>query len=375
MTSHSRSSGEFPVRGGFCSRAGLWYAAFTMQRMDYFIRRLLLVIPTFLGITLLCFTITQFVPGGPVEQAIMKMRAMGSGEAGHGGEATQSISPEYRKHLEEHFGFNRPFYRRYLKWLITDRLGMRMESYRFPNKTAWQLIRSRFPVSLIFGLTGFILTYLVCIPLGIIKALRHGSVFDMTSSVLVFIGYAIPPFALGMVLKMLFCGTVDHFWDIFPVTGFVSDNFDQLAPWGKFTDVFQHMFLPVACYVAGNFAILTLLMKNSLLDQIGRDYIRTVLAKGGTTRRAIWGHALRNALIPIATGFGAVLTLIFAGSVIIEQVFEIPGMGRLSLEAIVGRDYAVFMGILSLTSILALLGQILSDLCYVIIDPRINFSK
>ncbi|HMP73552.1 MAG TPA: ABC transporter permease subunit [Kiritimatiellia bacterium] len=344
-----------------------------MERFDYFLRRLLLVIPTFLGITILVFMLIQFVPGGPVEQALMQMS--GGGEAGSGAAQGAAITEEYRRQLEQHFGFDRPLYERYWNWLVRDRMGMRMESYRFPNRTAWDLISSRFPVSLIFGINGFLLSYLICIPLGIAKALRHGSGFDFVSSMMVFVGYAIPPLALGMVLKMLFCGTVDGLLDIFPVFGFQSDNFHELGAWGQFKDRFMHMALPVTCYVAGNFAVLTLLMKNSLLDQIGSDYIRTVLARGGSYRRAIWGHAFRNSLIPIATGLGGILTVMFAGSIIIEQVFEIPGMGRLSIEAIIGRDYAVFMGALALTSVLTLLGNILSDLAYVLIDPRINFQR
>ncbi len=347
-----------------------------MERIDYFIRRFLLVIPTFIGITLLCFAVIQFVPGGPVEQAIMQMRGgIGASESGGGAGAATSISADQRKAIEAHFGFDKPFYKRYWKWLVTDRMGMKMESYRFPNKTSWQLIQERFKVSLVFGITGFILCYLVCIPLGIFKALHHDRSFDIVSSIVVFVGYAIPPFAFGMVLKMLFAGTVEGLWDIFPISGFHSDLFAQLTFWGKTKDIFQHMFLPILCYVIGNFAVLTLLMKNSLIEQIGKDYIRTVLAKGGSFSRAIWGHALRNSLVPIATGFGSILTVMFAGSVIIEQVFEIPGMGRLSLEAIVGRDYPVFMGILSITAILGLIGNILSDFCYVLIDPRINFQE
>lgn len=346
-----------------------------MERLDYFIRRLLLIIPTFLGITLLCFALTQFIPGGPVEQMILRMRAAGTGEAARGTDASAAVSEKYRAQLEKHFGFDRPFHERYLNWLIRDRLGMRMASYRFPNKTAWQLIRSRLPVSLTFGLTGFFLSYLICIPLGISKALRHGGKFDLVSSAIVFAGYAVPPFALGMVLKMVFCGTVDGLLDIFPVAGFQSDGFAEFTFLQQVQDVFMHMLLPVVCYLIGSFAILTLLMKNSLLEQVGSDYIRTVLARGGSARRAIWGHAVRNSLIPIATGFGSILTMLFAGSVIIEQVFEIPGYGRLSLESIVGRDYAVFMGALSLTAILGLLGNVLSDFCYVLIDPRITFKE
>ena len=286
-----------------------------------------------------------------------------------------SISPDQRKALEKHFGFDQPFLKRYWGWLVRDRLGLRVESYRYPNKTAWQVIRERFPVSLIFGITGLVLSYGICIPLGIAKALRNGSAFDLASSVVVFTGYAVPAFAFGMVLKMLFCGTVDGLWDWFPLGGFHSDNYDSLSWLGRVADTTRHMVLPVLCYVIGNFAVLTLLMKNSLLEQIGRDYVRTVLAKGGSVRQAVWGHALRNSLIPIATGIGGILTVMFVGSVLIEQVFELPGMGRLSIEAIVGRDYPVFMGILSLTSVLGLLGNLLSDFSYVLIDPRITFQR
>ena len=345
-----------------------------MERLNYFIRRFLLVIPTFIGITLLCYLIIQFVPGGPVEQVIMQMKGIGAGEAGQEFNSASSISEQQRRDIEAYFGFDKPFYERYWKWLVTDRIGMKMDSYRFPNKTAWQLIKERFRVSLIFGITGFLLSYLVCIPLGILKARYHEKVFDFVSSVLIFVGYAIPAFAFGMLLKMLLCGTVEGLWDIFPVSGFYSDHFAELSYWGKVKDIFNHMFLPVLCYMIGNFAVLTLLMKNSLLEQISRDYVRFVVAKGGSFHRAIWGHALRNSLIPIATGFGSILTVMFAGSVIIEQVFEIPGMGRLSLEAIVGRDYPVFMGILSLTSLLGLVGNILSDFLYVLIDPRVSFE-
>ncbi len=346
-----------------------------MERLDYFIKRLLLVIPTFIGITVLCFLIIQFVPGGPVEQAIMKMKGIGTGEFSGAGGAAQSISEKQRREIESYYGFDQPFFKRYWKWLVTDMFGMKMPSYKFPNKTAWQLIKERFNVSLIFGVTGFLLSYLICIPLGIFKALRHNSLFDLSSSIVIFVGYAIPAFALGMVLKMLLCGTVEGLWDVFPISGFHSEGYSGLTSAGKTQDIFMHMFLPVLCYVIGNFAVLTLLMKNSLIEQISKDYIRTVVAKGGSFARAVWGHAFRNSLIPIATGMSGILTVMFAGSVIIEQVFEIPGMGRLSLEAIVGRDYPVFMGILALTSILGLLGNIFSDCLYVLIDPRINFQE
>ncbi|ETR73565.1 MAG: microcin C transport system permease protein [Candidatus Magnetoglobus multicellularis str. Araruama] len=347
-----------------------------MERFDYFIRRLLLIIPTFIGITLLCFCLIQFVPGGPVEQMVMRMKGMATGEGpASSSNHTEGISQAQRKAIETHFGFDQPIYTQYYKWLVSDIVGMRMRSYAFPNKTAWQMIQERFHVSLIFGITGFVLSYLICIPLGIAKSLRHGQPFDILSSIIVFSGYAIPPFAFGMILKMLFCGTVDGFFDFFPVTGFHSDNYVNLSLMGKIADIFHHMALPIICYIIGNFAVLTVLMKNSLMEQLGKDYVRMVLAKGGSETRAVWGHALRNSLIPIATGIGSILTIMFAGSVVIEQVFEIPGMGRLSLDAINGRDYPVFMGILSLTSLLGLIGNVLSDFCYVLIDPRINFQR
>ena len=346
-----------------------------MERLTYFVRRLLLVIPTFIGITLICFGIIQFVPGGPVEQLVMQMKGIGTGESKLTTGAAASISPEQRKAIEKHFGFDKPFPARYWKWLVQDRLGMRMESYKYPNKTAWQLIRTRFPVSLVFGLAGLILSYAICIPLGIAKALRSGSAFDFVSSMVVFTGYAVPVLAFGMVLKMLLCGTVDGLWDVFPLAGFHSDDYDTLSFLGKAADTAWHMCLPVLCYTIGNFAVLTLLMKNALMEQIGKDYVRTVLAKGGSAQRAVWGHALRNAMIPIATGLGGILSVMFAGSVIIEQIFEIPGMGRLSLDAVMGRDYAVFMAMLALTATLQLLGNLLSDFSYMLIDPRIHFGK
>lgn len=347
-----------------------------MQRFHYFIRRLLLIIPTFIGITLVCFGLIQFVPGGPVEQALLQMRGIGAGgETMSGIDASAGLTDSYRRELEIRFGFDQPFHRRYWHWLVRDRLGMRMPSYMFSNKTAWELIRERFPVSLIFGVTGFLLSYLICIPLGIAKALRNGTRFDMVTSAIVFTGYAIPAFAFGMVLKLLLTGTLEGTPALFPIGGIASEHAADLSLLAQWWDRARHMVLPVLCYVIGNFALLTMLMKNSLLEQVGQDYIRTVYAKGGSRKRAIWGHALRNALIPIATGFGGIMTLMFAGSVIIERVFEIPGMGRLGLDAIISRDYAVFMGILSITSILGLLGNVVSDFCYVCIDPRITFDR
>ena len=337
------------------------------------------MIPTFIGITVLCFSLTRFLPGGPVEMRLMRQRGLAAEGGGAGGgpsSATQAsdISEEYRKQLMSQFGFDKPIWRQYWDWLVVNRMGLVLPSYDYPDKTAWELIRSRIPISLWFGLASFVLTYLVCIPLGIAKALRHRKAFDAMSSFVVFIGYAIPVFALAMTIKMLFCGTVDGFLDIFPIGGISSDFDVDPTPLAWFVDRLWHMVLPVVCYVAGSFAMLTLLMKNSLLDQISADYVRTVIAKGATRRRAIWGHAFRNALVPVATGFGSMISLLFAGSIIVETVFDIPGMGRLSWDALVGRDYAVFLSLLSLTAVFQLVGNLISDTLYMLIDPRIDFS-
>lgn len=347
-----------------------------MDRVSYIVRRLLLAFPTFIGITLVCFSLTRFLPGGPVEMKILRMKGGGaSQEAGAVSAAAKQVTDTYRRELEAQFGFDKPIAVQYFNWLVKNKMGLTLSSYDYPNKTAWDLISSRLPVSISFGLAAFFLTYLVCIPLGIAKALNHTKLFDAVSSFVVFAAYAIPSFALAMLLKTLFCGTVESCWDIFPLGG-ISGDFDSEPTFFEFTvDRARHMVLPLLCYVAGSFAMLTLLMKNSLLDQISADYVRTVIAKGATRTRAVWAHALRNSLIPVATGLGPMISLVFAGSIIIETIFEIPGMGRLGWDALVGRDYAVFLALLALTSIFQLVGNLISDILYMFIDPRIDFAK
>jgi microcin C transport system permease protein len=298
-----------------------------------------------------------------------------SQEAGAVSAAAKQVTDTYRRELEAQFGFDKPIAVQYFNWLVKNKMGLTLSSYDYPNKTAWDLISSRLPVSISFGLAAFFLTYLVCIPLGIAKALNHTKLFDAVSSFVVFAAYAIPSFALAMLLKTLFCGTVESCWDIFPLGG-ISGDFDSEPTFFEFiVDRARHMVLPLMCYVAGSFAMLTLLMKNSLLDQISADYVRTVIAKGATRTRAVWAHALRNSLIPVATGLGPMISLVFAGSIIIETIFEIPGMGRLGWDALVGRDYAVFLALLALTSIFQLVGNLISDILYMFIDPRIDFAK
>jgi microcin C transport system permease protein len=335
---------------------------------SYLLRRLLLMIPTLFGISVVCFALTQAVPGGPVEQMISKVRAA-SAEKGMG--ASHALSPAEIENIKRYYGFDQPVHVRYLRWagkVARFDLGT---SYAY-GEPAWDVIKSKFPVSLFFGLTSFVLAYLVCIPLGAYKALRHKSTFDTLSSAALFAGYVMPGFALGVLLLIFFGG--GSYLDWFPLSGIVSDDWESYTLWGKITDFLWHMTLPLLCYMIGEFAFLTLLMKNSLLDELPKDYMRTALLQGMTFRQAVWKHALRNALIPLATRAGEIFTLMFAGALLIEKVFDIDGMGLLVYNSIENRDYNVVMGIILLSSFLAMVGRLFSDILYVWIDPRIRLK-
>jgi len=341
----------------------------------YFIRRFLLIIPTFLGITFLCFTMTRYVPGGPVEMALLRYRygGGGGGEAGGGGRGGVggSIDEELVQKLKKIYGFDKPIPVAYAMWLgrlVTFDMG---DSYRYSDPV-WEVIKKRFPISIFFGVLGFLISYTICIPLGVMKGVKHGGGFDLITSVTVFIGYAIPGWTAGVLLLVLFGG--GSFWDVFPLGGFVSEGFEGLTFLGKAKDLAWHTVLPVSCYVIGQFATLTVLMKNSLMENLGQDYVRTAFAKGLPERVVIFKHTLRNSLIPIATGLAHMLSLVVAGSYLIEKVFNIRGFGYLGWESIVERDYPVVLGILVIASSLKLLGNIISDALYCMIDPRIRFS-
>jgi microcin C transport system permease protein len=340
----------------------------------YFLRRVLLIVPTFLGITLVVFVIMQFVPGGPVERQILRFQmAMAGGEGGGGGGARGAVEipQEAIDEIQRYYGFDKPVYTRYAQWLwrvVHLDLG---NSYIYQDPV-WDVIKTRFPVSIFLGLTGFFLGYLICIPLGVWKAVRHGSKFDLLSSALVFMGYAVPGWALGTALLVLFGG--GSFWSLFPLGGFRPDNWEYLDLWQKITGQIHYMFLPVVCYMVGGFATLTILSKNSLMENLGQDYVRTAFAKGLTQRRVIFVHALRHSLIPLVTGLGNAISLVLAGSFLIEKVFNIDGMGYLGYTAILQRDYPVALGILVIDSLLMLVGNILSDMIYAAVDPRIRFQ-
>jgi len=333
----------------------------------YFIRRLVLIIPTFVGITLVIFFIVHMLPGGPVERQILLL--LGGDNQG-GGTGGVEIPADAREEIRQYYGFDKPIYIRYATWfwnLLHLDLG---ESWLY-KEPVWDIIKSRFPISIFLGLTGFLLSYLICVPLGVWKAVRHGSVFDFASSVVIFVGYCVPGWALGTALLVLFGG--GSFWNVFPLGGFRPDNWESLGFFQKVISQLYYMALPVFCYMIGEFARLTILTKNALLENLRQDYVRTAFAKGLGKRRVIFGHALRNSLIPIATGLGHQISLILAGSFLIEKAFNINGMGYLGYESLLKRDYPVALGILVISSLLMLVGNLLSDVLYAVVDPRIRF--
>lgn len=336
----------------------------------YFLLRTLSVLPTLFGISVLCFALVQLTPGGPVEQALAEWRGAGSGGEISGGDRL-AITEEQREELMRYFGFDRPIHERYVKWIGSV---LRLDfgtSYHY-GEPVLDLLARTLPVSLLFGLASFFATYLVCIPLGVAKAVRDGSPFDAVTSGLVFFLYAIPPFALGIVLIVLFGG--GSLFDWFPIQGLTSENFDDLSLPGKAWDLARHLFLPLLCHVVGSFAMLTMMTKNSLLDQLRQDYVLTARAKGLSEKTVLWKHAFRNALLPIASNLGQWIAVFFTGSLLLETIFGLNGIGRLSYESIVRRDYPIVLANILILSTLHILGNLVSDLLYVKIDPRIEFA-
>ena len=439
---------------------------------NYVIRRLLLMIPTFLGATMLVFVILQMAPGGPLEKTIMQIQgaSQGGGESGatsSGSSGAGTLLPKRAlKELERFYGFDKPIWQRYLIWLgvwereikhrtlffkigdtevkknmgkrryaFVRKKGAELEVYNVDGNisTLWtarfdmdisdeeiinfevlksagklqdiskldatifeteysgvltgnlgksytyqqpvvEVMKPRFKVSILLGLTGFLISYLVCIPLGIKKALNHGSKFDLISSAIVFMAYSIPGWAFGGVLLVLFGG--GSFWDVFPLGGLHSPQeiWVSLSFFEKILDQIHHVILPIIAWTIGSFASLTVLMKNSLLDNMSQDYIRTAFAKGLTEKRVIWVHAVRNSIIPIASGIGYIIATIIAGSYFIEMIFNINGFGKMGFQAILDRDYPITMGFLVIAVIIRLLANLLSDLALAAVDPRIRFK-
>ena len=347
----------------------------------YIIKRLLLMLPTLLGIVLITFLVLQMVPGGPVEQMISRLRApTAPGESGAAGGFAQGdrafarqLEAEQVEYLNRLYGFDKPLpvqFWIWLKKLFTFDFG---ESY-YHHRTVVELVLEKLPVSISLGGWSFLLTYLACIPLGIRKAVLHGTRFDSVTSVLILVGYSIPGFVLGIFLIVLLGG--GSFWDVFPLRGLTSDNFAQLSALDRVMDYLWHLVLPLTCYVIGSFSVLTLLTKNSFLDEINRQYVYTARAKGLSENVVLWKHVMRNAMIPVILGFpGSFLSLFFSGSILIETLFSLDGLGLLSYESIISRDYPVVMATLFFFSLLALASNLLSDLSLILVDPRISFES
>ena len=472
---------------------------------DYFIRRLLLIPPTLLGISIMVFAITRLAPGGPLEQAMMQMQQVSEqGGGGQGMKSDQALSKDQLEQMKRLYGFDKPHWEAYLIWLgmlpretefrqirflkneqelaervrlpkfhlseldwngdgyiqlnevpvhLTnyvkfdtfdtngdkeidgweagrpeawiegsrekvilqrdDELSVRIANFdrllgnwsvrmrptdtdvllarpvaelfmteyegvlqgNFGQSTRYgepvlRVISERLPVSSYFGILTFVITYLVCIPLGVFKAVRHNTMPDDLTSILIFIGYAVPGYALGSLLLLFFSIKLD--W--LPMGGLVSDGFDDLSLWGQFKDLFAHTFQPLCCYLVGGFAFVTMLMKNHLMDNLSADYVRTAMAKGVSFKNAVRKHALRNSLVPLATNVGHQVTLFVTGSFLIETIFDIDGFGLLGFNSVIDRDYPVVMGVLTLSASLMLLGNILSDALVALVDPRVRFE-
>ncbi len=339
----------------------------------YFLRRILAMIPMFFLMTGVYFAIQNFLPGGPVQDALQRMRGGGDGGARGAQQMTADDISKLKAELERQYGLDKPIPVRYWNWL------KKIVVFDFGDSSATRrpaidTILERVPISLGFGIPGFLLTYLICIFLGVSKALKDGTPLDYASSVGLFISYAVPSVVVSVVLLLVFCtDRVLPGGALFPLGGARSDNYDSLTTWGKFADYWYHMFLPVFASMIGGFTSLTLLTKSSMLDVLQSDFVRTARAKGLDENRVIFRHALRNAILPLMVGIGGFLGAFVAGSIIIESVFALPGMGLLLIESLNSRDYNVLMGVAVIQSLIIMVGQLVSDIAYVLVDPRIDF--
>ncbi|MDD9725926.1 microcin C ABC transporter permease YejB [Roseovarius sp. SK2] len=355
----------------------------------YIVRRLLLIIPTLIGIMIINFALVQFLPGGPVEQAIADIQGQGDVFGGFaGGEqdgavtgneddsgyiGSQGLPPEFIAELEAQFGLDKPPLERFLNMLVNYATFDFGESY-FRKIDVMDLVLEKMPVSITLGIWTMLLSYLVSIPLGIRKAVKDGSSFDTWTSGIIIAAYAIPAFLFGIMLLVLFAG--GSYWQIFPLRGLTSDGWEDMTVIGKVLDYLWHIVLPVTALSIGGFATLTILTKNSFLDEIKKQYVMTARAKGLTERKVLYGHVFRNGMLIVIAGFpGVFVSVFFTGSLLIETIFSLDGLGRLFFEAAIGRDYPVMFATLYLTTLIGLVVALIGDLTYVLIDPRIDFEK
>ncbi len=360
----------------------------------YILRRLLLIIPTLLGIMTINFFIVQTSPGGPVEKMILQLSGEENGtmeritgsdqsdmisstsvdkETSSKYQGSNGLDPELIKDIEKLYGFDKPLWQRYLMMLKNYATFDFGDSF-FRNKTVIELIKEKLPVSISLGLWSTLIIYLISIPLGIKKALNHGSKFDIYTSTIVIIGNAIPGFLFAILLVILFAG--GNYFDWFPLRGLVSDNFAQMQWWEKIIDYFWHLALPLTALVIGGFATLTMLTKNSFLDEISKQYVITARAKGLEENKILYNHVFRNAMLIIISGFpAAFISMFFTGSLLIEVIFSLDGLGLLSFEATMYRDYPIMFATLYIFTLMGLVISLISDLLYTWVDPRINFEK
>jgi microcin C transport system permease protein len=352
----------------------------------YILKRLLLMIPTLLGALLITFTITQFVPGGPIEQLIAKLETPGQldNKLNAGSETVQAptkgptyqgargIDPEIIKKWEKQFGFDKPAPQRFAEMVWNYARFDFGDSY-FQSKPVIQLIKEKLPVSISLGLWLMVMSYTISIPLGIAKAVREGSNFDVWTSAVISIGYAIPNFIFAIMLIIVFAG--GSYWSFFPLRGLTSDNFSDLSLWGKISDYAWHITLPIIAMGVSAFTTTTMLTRNSFLDEIRKQYVVTARAKGLSESRVLYGHVFRNAMMLVIAGFpGAFISAFFTGSLLIEQVFSLDGLGYLTYKSTVNRDYAVVFASMWVFTLLGLVLALISDLVYTWIDPRIDFE-
>lgn len=360
----------------------------------YILRRLLLIIPTLLGILTINFIIVQAAPGGPVEQTIAQLQGLNvsatarfsessagdvvsdGGQAASGDDQSRSargLDPELVRQIEELYGFDKPAHERFLD-MLGSYLVFDFGRSLYSDKDVIDLIIEKLPVSISLGLWTTLLTYMISIPLGIRKAVRDGSSFDVWTSTAVIIGYAIPNFLFAILLIVLFAGGT--YWDWFPLRGITSPGFDEMTLWEQIKDYFWHITLPVVASVIGSFATLTMLTKNSFLDEINKQYVLTARSKGLTENRVLYGHVFRNAMLLIIAGMPAALIgIFFTGSMLIEVIFSLDGLGLLGYESVINRDYPVIFGTLYIFTLLGLILKLISDITYVIVDPRIDFES
>ena len=337
--------------------------------LAYILKRILLMLPTLLGALTITFVVVQFVPGGPIETILAEASA-GDGDTYR---ASKDVDKQQVEELKKLYGFDKPTHVRYFE-MLGNFLRFDLGRSYLQNKDVWQLIKEKLPVSVSLGLWTFLVSYLISIPLGIAKAVREGSRFDAITTMGVLVGYAIPGFVLGILLIVVFAGGT--YLDWFPLRGLTSDNWDELSWPGRIADYLWHLTLPLTCLVIHSFAVMTLLTKNTFVEEMRKQYVLVARSKGLSQGRVLYKHIFRNALIPLVTGFpSAFVAAFFAGSVLIETLFSLDGLGLLGYEAVVRRDYAVVLGSLYFFTLIALVVKLVADLLYVVVDPRVQFGS